>query len=828
MSIRSTVIACGLLLAGCQQRPVSLDCSGAAPQGAATTPLETGQREVQTALAAAGLGQRVCLFTAWDPGVEQAFGAAGVWLDPHPESFTAINTPTGVAVLGRDSAGAMYGAMEVAERIRALGPKAFPLEKPLQGAPYIAIRGANLFIVLPKHGESAAWWFHSMEFWNGYLDLLARSRLNFLDLHGMYNIDNTYFPNALLYFATSGAFPGIGIPPDQRRRNLEVLNEVVKLAAARGIRVGLMSYRADLSLTGLSAPQVRLGEADHQRYVREAAYDLARSVPALWRLGFRIGESMRDAGWYNDTFIAGVHEAKTGLEMYTRTWLTDKPAVLATASAAGGHFIVEAKLNGEQLGPAYPIAGGMVSRRWPHYSYEGYLEPPAPYTFVFQVRASGTHRIFREVSLERARRLAIAIAGTSAAGFTYEFPHAYFPQRDYYHAPGDAFSTWTFRRDELQYLLAGRLAYDPETPEAVFRAALAERAGTDALWPALQAASEIVPWIQSAHMCGPDHRDFAPELELGGPVGYWSQPATVKSPPHSCAGYHGPFDTFAIASPHEAAVDFVAGRESTRLSPIEVSRIVLAAAAEARKAGDISVDPRNAEARDLVRESIALADLGDYFGHKLRAATALAVYANSARADYLAAARAESALATRGFTALAADTSYIQPFSEMLRMSALGIHPFHWKAELPWLAEEEPSIQAIVDQVAAAPPHAGAALPPAEAWLVRQRTAGPGLQSLDITPHNGTATVWTVTARLETQPPPGTSVRILWKPFSNVGDWRPARTTGQGTSWRATITGGGGGGLFAVEVSPPGKDGWRYPDVLGETPYVTLTPRQVE
>jgi hypothetical protein len=262
---------------------------------------------------------------------------------------------------------------------------------------------------------------------------------------------------------------------------------------------------------------------------------------------------------------------------------------------------------------------------------------------------------------------------------------------------------------------------------------------------------------------------------------------------------------------------------------VEISRIVLAAAAEARKASAVHVDPRNAEARDLVRESIALADLGDYFGHKLRAATALAVYANSAQADYLAAARGESALATQGFTALAADTSYIQPFREQLRMSALGVRPFHWKAELPWLAEEEPSIKAIVDQVAATPPPPlRAPLPPAEAWLVRARTPGPGLQSLDISPHNGKAAVWTVSALLDRQPAPGSSVRILWKPFSNVGDWRPAHTTGQGMRWRATITGGGGGGLFAVEVSPPGKDGWRYPDVLEETPYVTLTPKQVQ
>jgi hypothetical protein len=40
--------------------------------------------------------------------------------------------------------------------------------------------------------------------------------------------------------------------------------------------------------------------------------------------------------------------------------------VLATARAAGGHFMLEAKLNGEQLALPYPIAGGVFAQRWPH------------------------------------------------------------------------------------------------------------------------------------------------------------------------------------------------------------------------------------------------------------------------------------------------------------------------------------------------------------------------------------------------------------------------------------------------------------------------------
>ena len=127
--------------------------------------------------------------------------------------------------------------------------------------------------------------------------------------------------------------------------------------------------------------------------------------------------------------------------------------------------------------------------------------------------------------------------------------------------------------------------------------------GTDALWGAVQAASDIVPWIQTAHTCGPDQRNFAPELELGGTVAYWASPSDAAPPPDACGivaapqVYHGPFDAAFVASPHDAAADLLAGRPTARLGPLDVARQVLADVAAARAAAAVPVDPANAEAR---------------------------------------------------------------------------------------------------------------------------------------------------------------------------------------------------------------------------------------
>jgi hypothetical protein len=785
-----------------------------------TDPVDYGKCAVATALLNARSNAVVQVLLAGNPAADGALSAAGVALDLRPESYVIVPAPGATLVVGRDPVGAMYGALDVAERLRDDGAASIPPATPSTAAPAVSFRAANLFLVLPANGETVAtWWFRDPSFWTEYLDMMASARLDFLDLHAMYDADTTNFPNALLYFGTSPSFPDVGVPQDDRATNVAMLQQIVQWAAARGIRVGLMSYRSDTSLLG-DGNGPALSDSDLGTYTREAVADVARRVPDLARLGFRIGESGHDAAWYAATFVAGVNDAATGVRVYTRTWGTTKPEVLALVAAASEGTIVEAKYNGEHFAAPYAIEGASFAT-FGSYSYQDYLDPPTPYTFVFQIRAGGTHRIFRFAHFERARRAALSLAmSPRIAGFTFEAAHAYFPQRDFYHLPADKFSAWTFRRDELSYLLMGRLAYDAGTPVSRFRAMLAQRVGTDALWDPLQAASDVVPWIQTALTCGPDQRSYAPELELGGDVGWWAAPAGSNA---TC-GSHVAFDGFSIAMPAEVADDLVSGATTTRLSPTLVAQTMLADAEIARAAAQVPIDPGNAEARDVARECVAVADLGQWFAHKLRAATALAVFQRSAVPEWLVTARSEAALADAAFAQLAADTSYIEPFAEPMRMSPLGYFPFHWRAELPQLADDPAAIDAIASQVAESPPTFTGTLPPAGAWLDAPRADGPGLASLVITPPDPTATSWAVNVTFQIAPPPGASVRVLSKPFSSETDWTAVAASGSDTAWSATVTAAGAGGVFAVEVAGPAGQGWRLPDVLTETPYRVLAP----
>ncbi|MCC7175759.1 MAG: hypothetical protein IT159_11230 [Bryobacterales bacterium] len=87
-----------------------------------------------------------------------------------PESFKI----SGVRISGGDLRGLMYGLLEAAEQIRSTGRLA-----PASGSAAFPVRGVR-FAVQVRHLEEG--WFHSRDYWEELAAMLARSRLNRLNL----------------------------------------------------------------------------------------------------------------------------------------------------------------------------------------------------------------------------------------------------------------------------------------------------------------------------------------------------------------------------------------------------------------------------------------------------------------------------------------------------------------------------------------------------------------------------------------------------------------------------------------------------------------------
>ena len=113
------------------------------------------------------------------------------------------------------------------------------------------------------------WWFQNDDYWTTLLDLMAHSRLNWLDIHGAWDISVTNAPNLYAYFVSSPSFPKVGVPDEVKRANLARLNKVVTMAHARGIRVSLMAYEANLKIPQNPNPPYSATEANVYTYTKE-------------------------------------------------------------------------------------------------------------------------------------------------------------------------------------------------------------------------------------------------------------------------------------------------------------------------------------------------------------------------------------------------------------------------------------------------------------------------------------------------------------------------------------------------------------------------------
>ncbi len=534
-------------------------------------PVDFGRQELAGALDKAGLAGR-----AGDILVK--VGASGA-----AEGYTITLDGRRAVIEGGNAAGAMYGQLEMAERVRLRGARAWE-KGVVKGRPFLEDRGLNVFLTLPWDYranqtdyspqalvDGERWWFQNDDYWRRLFDSMARHRLNWLDLHGMWDVSVTDAPNLYAYFIQSEQYPEVGVAPEVKASNLRRLNKVIDLAHERGIRVSLMAYEAQLRTPHKrDLPYPDTEQAAYQ-YTREVVAKMIRQAPRLDAIAYRIGESGKGESFFR-CYQEAVKASGRDIPLLTRSWLARKGLVLPLAQASS-NYRVQIKYNGEQWGAPYLVAGGRMAG-WYSYSFEDYLSysgaspalrmwpgnpapeggpwPPEPYRPVWQVRANGTHRIFPFYQPDWVRRTVRSMRVGAASGYTVEPLNAYYPDSPRYYVanPDDLYTKWILERDEPYLMLWGRCGYDPDTPEAAFDLWFADTFGAQgqAIAGAWKIASRIIPTAYMALSLGPDHRNHNPEMELGGNVAAF------------IAGE--PFDTFAAKSIKETlALEAVGGKD---------------------------------------------------------------------------------------------------------------------------------------------------------------------------------------------------------------------------------------------------------------------------
>lgn len=812
---------------------VSLMASGKASHAEIHLPAQTPEcvrwaaGNVSTALSAAGIDPASAEIRVLLPeGTGNNLPAS---ITAEEQGFSLAVSGGAVTIQAGGAVGAMYGLEELAEQIRNHAAEhatswrqAAGSLSPTEQKPYLEVRADNMFIHTSGSSEARPpggypLLLNDLDMWRAYIDMLARNRYNLLDLHGAYDLESTSFPNLYPMLVHVPDYPNVGDESAQSR-NLASLQAIVKYARARGIRVALMNYSAnngrggqyknEPSVTGV--PPERLAD-----YTAKAVALLIRDLPHLYMLGFRVGESTQPASFYQDAYLKGIQMAnRPDLRVYTRSWQTTKSQLVPIARAAHHGFDIEIKFNGEHLGLPYQ---SMQGARYGSYSYQDYLDVPADYRILWQVRANGTHRFWAWENTEFIRRTVESCRLGNALGFTLEPPVAYFsvyPDQYYRSAEDIHVYRYIWQKHWMWYYAWGRLGYDPHLPESDLIREFQRHYGAAGAkaYDSMQQSSQVVPLVYAYRFQGPDQRDFSPETETGN---FDTKKKRARQDLLQFAE-NRPEDNRSFAGIDEYVSDRIAGDPDGRIGPFTVAERLTDAAARARAILASAPAPPAAEEaawRLLRTDLLAATELGDYYAARIRGMSYLDYALRTGNSVDYRIAVADLGASRHAWNSLSQITdSVYRPLSNPLR------HQIGFQ----WSSQNEPL--ARLDATAG------------DFWQKHGTESARLLLASGSRVHFGGVTLTAQQRNAETtiqcaagDPGSVASAVLWWKPLPSELAWQsmPMRrdSGANGTAhWQATIPLDARGLMYLVELRSSNGNARNTPDVLQQTPWRIISP----
>lgn len=252
---------------------------------------------------------------------------------PGKEGFSIASANKNTLIAGADASGALYGCLEMAERIRQTGT--LPANLRISDQPEMVLRGACVGIqkttYLPgrtvyeyPYTPEEFPWFYDKALWIQYLDMLAANRLNSLYLWNGH-------PFASLVRLKDYPY-AVEVDSATFLKNEEMYRFLTEEADRRGIWVIQMFYNIILSKP--FAEKNGLATQDRKRPITPLIADYTRKSIAAFVAKYpnvgllvTLGEAMEgdetDVKWFTETIIPGV---KDGLRELGQT--TMPPIVL--------------------------------------------------------------------------------------------------------------------------------------------------------------------------------------------------------------------------------------------------------------------------------------------------------------------------------------------------------------------------------------------------------------------------------------------------------------------------------------------------------------------
>lgn len=610
--------------------------------------------------------------------------------DGKPESFSIQKSGNTITIQGGDFKGLMYGALEVAEKL-TLAKSAEAIRDETQ-QPFLPIRALKFNIPLAgtvylseedlQHNQ----WFWDLDYWQSFLDTAARNRYNSISFWSAHPYDRMVriakYPEAT------------SLPAEELDRNIRFFQKLFRMARERGIDPYLITWNIHNSPAFAKAHNIPDAEIDNdlvRDYQRECIKALLETYPDLIGLGTTQGERMdlipenQRAAWISDVYFRAIRESGRREVPFVLRYWGGTPAATQQAAAAydRGPMYLDIKYNGEHM---------YSSTRY-HVDEPAWLNQPHSYKLLWHLRNDDI-TILRWGNPRWVRELIRNMHETDTVGFT-EGSEIDVPGIDRIHTlEARQHLTWKYKFEKMwfRFALWGRLGYNPDLPEEVWKGHFERRFGRagDAMYRATVAAGEIAPTITAYHwnyMNG----DWYPE----GSIGSWN---TAYEQPRINYRRNEMFhhiDTYIFNTTIDSTIEDILSHVARRLangaapkgalSPLEIANQLETAGRTALGTAAIP-DPGGAWSKEFTcaqPDNEAYGHLGLYYAEKLRGAVALATYLFSGDSWQQAQAVAHLKNALDEWRALVAVTkSHYIPHEVWL------FGTFHWDMYTPMVEQD--------------------------------------------------------------------------------------------------------------------------------------------
>lgn len=281
------------------------------------------------------------------------------------EGFQICTQKNIIYIEGTDATGALYGTMELVDRIKTSGE--IPSEINVEDSPEMVLRGSCIGVQKPvylpgrdvyeyPYTPESFPWFYDKKLWTKYLDMMVDNRMNSLYLWNGH-------PFASLVKLKDYPF-ALEVSEEGFKKNEEIYNYLTVEANKRGIWVIQMFYNIIVSKPFAEHYNIKTQDrsrpitpeiADYTKKSITAFIEKYPNVGLLVCLGEAINTIDDDVEWFNKTIIPGVQQGMKNLKItneppiIVRAHDTDAPLVMEKALPLYKNLYTMHKYNGESL-----------------------------------------------------------------------------------------------------------------------------------------------------------------------------------------------------------------------------------------------------------------------------------------------------------------------------------------------------------------------------------------------------------------------------------------------------------------------------------------------